>query len=221
MCSTNTCNYCICFFIPFSADKFTEILGVRHDSLMRNCLNRALVFATRNNNHYNVSRLLVMGASNLEECLRIAKQERKPRARAMLLLMKAAQTGDESVIQKIFNETALAELEDDSFADVQESVCRGKVSAIVPFEIARRNGYTAVMGEFLLKTNVNKKKGFVYWHNLKLQYLENLWLKKISWVKKLRLSGNILSDLPLDIGTYLKQVKKCEYVPNTICTEYC
>ena len=92
------------------------------------------------------------------------------------------------------------------FKDVQRALLAGEISTVVPIEIARRNGHTEVRGELLLKTDVNMKEGIVYWHGLRLLVLDVSWLKRIDWVRKLRLARNGLKQLPDEIGTYLKQV---------------
>ena len=189
----------------------TELLRSGADQLEPNCLNRALVAASKNDNHYNIGKLIVKGATNLEDCLKIAKEEKKPHARAMILLVKAAQTGNKAIVQKLFGETAVGlenprDYSDDSFSDVQKGVLSGKVSTVVPIEIARRNGQAAVREELLLKTDVNQEEGYVYWHGLRLLHLDISWLRKIHWVKKLRLARNGFKNLPPEMGTYLKQV---------------
>ena len=60
-----------------NSDKLTELLRHRADQLEPNCLNRALIAATRNDNHFNIGKLIVKGASNREECLEIAITKKK------------------------------------------------------------------------------------------------------------------------------------------------
>ena len=168
----------------------------------------------KNDNHLNVGKLVVKGAKELQECLSQAKETKKPHARAMLLLIIAAQTGDKAIVQKLFGEPAPGltnkqEYEDDGFRDVQEAVLSGNISTIVPIEIARRNCQSQVREELLLKTDVNQEEGYVYWHGLRLLQLDIAWLRKIVWVKKLRLARNGFKTLPPEMATYLKQVSRC------------
>ena len=93
------------------------------------------------------------------------------------------------------------------FSDVQEAVLSGKVSTVVPIEIARRNQHVQIREELLLKTDVNQEEGYVYWHGLRLLNLEVPWLRRINWVKRLRLARNGFKTLPNAMGNYLKQVQ--------------
>ena len=187
------------------------------DSLEDGCLDRALQVAVKNDNHFNIGKLMIKGAKELHECLKYAKEQKKPHARAMLLMIIAAQTGDIAIIQKLFGEPApnlkdKEDYEDNSFPDVQKTVLSGNVSTVVPIEVARRNGQSQVREELLLKTDVNQEEGYVYWHGLRLLQLDIAWLRKIAWVKKLRLARNGFKTLPPEMGTYLKQVSyTCMY----------
>ena len=167
--------------------------------------------ATQNDNHFNIGKLVVKGAKNLEECLEYSQRNNKPHARAMLMLIKAASTGNKAIVQKLFGETVdkadnSRDFSDAAFSDVQKAVLSGKVSTVVPIEIARRNQHVQVREELLLKTDVNQEEGYVYWHGLRLLNLEVPWLRRINWVKRLRLARNGFKSLPNDMGNYLKQV---------------
>ena len=196
--------------VETNGDNLTELLRFNADQLEPNCLNRALIAAVHNDNHFNVGKLIVKGANNVEECLRKSRDDRKPHARAMLLLVKAAVEGNRNLVLKLFGEPAPGmddgDYQDDGFQDAQTAVLCGKVSTVVPIEIARRNGHTHVREEILLKTDVNLEEGSVYWHGLRLLFLDVSWLRKIYWVRKLRLARNGFRQLPNEMGTYLKQV---------------
>lgn len=216
------------FFFPFKkeiikevendGDKLTDLLRNNADQLEDNCLSRALLAATRNDNHFNIGKLVVKGAKNLDECLVLAQRDNKPHARAMLMLIQAAFTGNKGTVQKLFGETvdksdnASKDFYDTGFQEVQKAVLSGKVSTVVPIEIARRNGHLHVREELLLKTDVNQEEGYVYWHGLRLLQLEVPWLRRINWVKRLRLARNGFKTLPNDMGNYLKQVRKWIHV---------
>ena len=192
-----------------NGDKLTELLHSNTDQLEPNCLDRALMAATQNDNHFSIGKLVVKGAKNLEECLEYSQRNNKPHARAMLMLIKAASTGNKAIVQKLFGETvdkADRDFSDAGFSDVQEAVLSGKVSTVVPIEIARRNHHVQIREELLLKTDVNQEEGYVYWHGLRLLNLEVPWLRRINWVKRLRLARNDFKTLPNDMGNYLKQV---------------
>ena len=189
--------------VESSGDNVTALLRFNADQLEPNCLNRALVAAVKNDNHFNVGKLVVKGANNLEECLQMSKDERKPHARAMLLMVKAAMEGNQALIRKLFGEP---HPDESALEDVQKAVVSGNVSTVVPIEIARRNGHSGVREELLLKTDVNQEEGSVYWHALRLLVLDISWLPKIQWVKRLRLARNGFKSLPNEIGSYLQQV---------------
>ena len=196
--------------VETNGDKLTELLRFNIDQLEPNCLNRALVAAVSNDNHFNVGKLIVKGANNVEECLRKSRDDHKPHARAMLLLVKAAMEGNCSLVLKLFGELVpgmdTQDYQDDGFQDVQKAAQNGEISTVVPIEIARRNGHTQVREELLLKTDVNMEEGYVYWHGLRLMDLDVSWLRKIYWVKRLRLARNGFRQLPNEMGMYLKQV---------------
>ena len=212
-------------------DKLTELLENGADNLEPGCLDRALMAAVKNDNYINMGKLVVKGAK-VQACLRYAKYEKKPQTRAMLLLIIAAQTGEKAIVQKLFGEPApglqnQAEYEDEGFRQVQEAVLSGNVSTVVPIEIARRNDQSQVLEELLLNTDVNQEEGCVYWNGLRLLQLDVGWLRKIAWVKKLRLAQNGFKTLPPEMATYLKQVRRlvgcyiCMYVASqklTACT---
>ena len=196
--------------VETNGNKLTELLRFNTDQLEPNCLNRALVAAVSNDNHFNVGKLIVKGANNVEECLRKSRDDHKPHARAMLLLVKAAMEGNCSLVLKLFGELVpgidTQDYQDDGFQDVQKAAHNGEISTVVPIEIARRNGHTQVREELLLKTDVNMEEGYVYWHGLRLLVLDVSWLRKIYWVKRLRLARNGFRQLPNEMGMYLKQV---------------
>lgn len=165
-----------------------------------------------------MGKLIVKGADNFQECLELASNpaDHKPHARAMLLLVKSAREGNRSLVLRLFGEGShnqdTSEFSDEAFKDVQKVVIDGKVSTVVPIEIARRSGNTAVREELLLRTDVKQQDGTVYWHGLRLLVLDVSWLRKIYWVQRLRLARNGFKTLPNEMGTYLKQVHTCMFV---------
>ena len=82
----------------------------------------------------------------------------------------------------------------------------GSVSTVVPIEIARRHQNNDIRKELLLHTDVNQEEGSVYWHGLRLLHLDISLVRKIHWVKYLRLARNGLRVIPNELGNYLKQV---------------
>jgi ankyrin repeat protein len=202
--------------VETNGDGLTELLRFNTDQLEPHCLNTALTAAVRNDNHYNVGKLIVKGADEIKKALRQSVEEKKPNARAMLLLVHAAMEGNRNLVLRLFGEPTFGadnsrDYIDDTFPDVQKAVLDGKVSTVVPIEIARRYGHAAVREELLLKTDVNEQEKSVHWHGLRLLVLDINWLRKIHWVQKLRLARNGFKHLPNEMGTYLKQVSfECE-----------
>ena len=88
--------------VDTDGDNLIELLRVSLDELEKNCLERALIAAVRRGNHFNVGMLVVKGATNVDEALELATQLKKHEARAMLLLVKAAQTNDRDLVLKLF-----------------------------------------------------------------------------------------------------------------------
>ena len=190
----------------------SELLKCTADQLEPGCLDRALRAAIRNDNHFNVGKLVMKGARYDRDCLKDAGKEKKPNALAMLLLIEAACTGQVDIVRKLFGEQATVGQQDhiddegDGFKDARSAVMSGSISTVVPIEIARRNGQNEVRKELLIRTDVNKEEGYVHWHGLRLCELDVAWLKEIQWVKKLRLARNGFRSLPDEMETYLKQV---------------
>ena len=178
--------------------------------LESDCLSRALTAAVKKGNHFNVGKLVIKGATNIDEALELSKQLRQHAARAMLLLVKAASTNDHNLVLKLFGETGgsspKVDCSDEGFAEVQKVVMSGKVSTVVPIEIAHRNNHPGMREDLLLRTDVNPKEGTVHWHGLRLLTLDLAWLRKIQWVKRLRLARNGFKSLPNEMGAYLRQV---------------
>ena len=173
--------------------------------------------AVDNDNHYNVGKLIVKGADEIKKALKKSVDDKKPQARAMLLLVHAAMEGNRNLVLCLFGERNLDTCRDytgDSFEDVQKAVLSGKVSTVVPIEMARRYGHAAVREELLLKTDVNEQDKSVHWHGLRLLVLDVSWLRKIHWVHKLRLARNGFKSLPNEMGANLKQV----YCIHCTCT---
>ena len=85
------------------------------------------------------------------------------------------------------------------------------MSTVVPIEIARRSQNPIVREELLLRTDVNQEEGSVYWHGLRLLVLDLSWVRKIHWVKRLRLARNGFRIIPNEVGSYLKQVCISKY----------
>lgn len=196
-----------------NGDRLTQLLKCGTDKLEPDCLNRALIAATRTENNSHIGKLIMTGATNIKECLEVAIAEKKTRSRAMLLLIRASFDGNKDMVKKLFSDPTvneskldLGEFDDDQFPDVQHAVKSGDVSTTVAIDIARRYSNRAVREELLARTGINQEESIVSWHGLRLRSLEISWIRRISWVKQLRLARNDFKSLPCEIEAYLKQV---------------
>lgn len=163
----------------------------------------------------SIGNITLHGPPNIAECIKIAERERKPHARAMLMLIRTAQTGS----MKTLNELHL------EIYDVQRVTSSGdnvtgdrkrplvycafldvNISPIVPIEIARQRGHSQVREELIMKTGVYTHMKQVLWSRLQLLEINDSLSRKISWVEKLKLDRNGLTTLSNEIAPYLKQV---------------
>ena len=185
------------------------------------CLSRALLVAVSRDNSANIGTLIIKGATNIDKALELAKRERKHNARALLLLVKAAVENDRNLVLRLFGALAPSSKEghisDEEFQEVQSAVTSGKVSTVVPIEMARRSQHKVVKEELLLRTNVNQQKGTVFWHGLQLNELEVAWLWKVQWVEELNLARNGLKVLPIEIDLCLQHVSGRVHVSESVC----
>ena len=88
--------------VKTNGENLTELLRVKVDDLEPQCLEKALLAAVEMGNHFNVGKLVVKGATNVEDALKRAKELRQHDARAMLLLVIAAQSNDKDLVLKLF-----------------------------------------------------------------------------------------------------------------------
>lgn len=196
-----------------NGENLTELLQINVEQLEPNCLSRALTAAVRNNHHQNVGKLIVKAANPtlderiIMEALTQSENEKKPHARAMLLLVKAAMENNVHLVLRLFSEppAGLAS-EQEPYYEECKAVADGGISTAIPIEIARKHKNAPVREELLLKTDVHKEEKSVYWNGLKLLSLEVSWLRRIHWVERLVMAQNGLKTLPDEMGLYLKQV---------------
>ena len=191
----------------------TKLLRVKNEELEKDCLERALTAAVTTGNHFNVGKLIDKGATNIDDALQQAITTKKYHATAMLLLVVATMKGNRQLVLKLFTEfsgnVALpedVEITEEDIKEVQKAVTSGQVSTVIPIEIARRKGQNSVREELLLRTDVKQDEGTVYWHGLRLLNIELSWIRKIHWVRRLRLGRNGFRFIPSEVGQYLKQV---------------
>ena len=87
-----------------NGDNLTDLLCFGVDQLEPNCLNQALFAAVANNNHHNVGKLIVKGANKVADALKQSADQKKPHARAILLLVHAAMEGNRDLVLRFFSE---------------------------------------------------------------------------------------------------------------------
>ena len=194
--------------------KLNELLKLPLRLLEDNCINQALLAAVESGKPSSVGKLILRGATNVDEALAMSRNLRQHAVTAKLLVIKAAMMNDKILVLKLCGENVKEETkvpltEDDDLAELQTAV-NNIVKMVVPIEIARWNNALAVREELLLKTDVNKDSGVVLWFGLNLKQLEVSWLRRIYWVKKLRLARNNFVSLPPEMGNYLKQCAKLD-----------
>ena len=88
--------------VQTNGDNLTELLRFSADQLEPHCLNSALMAAVMNDNHVNVGKLIVKGANQITEALKRLVEQKKPHARAMLLLVHAAMEGNRNLVLRLF-----------------------------------------------------------------------------------------------------------------------
>ena len=198
-----------------------ELLKTPLDLLEGNCIDQALLAAVESGSLSNVGKLILRGATNIDNALAKSRKEKQCEVTAALLIIKAAIENDKILILKLYGEdvdgdTKIPLTEEDDLGELQAAVATGNIRTVVPIEISRRHNAGAVREELLLRTDVDKDTGVVLWFGLRLRQLEISWLSKISWVKKLRLARNEFSSLPPEMGNYLKQCTKLDLQWNRI-----
>ena len=194
------------------------------ESLKEKFFNSALLVALQSGRPITtISDLILYGATNIERAIAESRQLKQYAVTAALLIIKAAMENDRILVLKLYGEYVWGEVtnipltEEDDLAELQAAVATNKITTVVPIEISRRNNAGAVREELLLRTDVDKDNGVVLWFGLRLTQLEISWLRKIYWVKKLRLARNEFSYLPAEMGSYLKQCTKLDLQWNRIC----
>lgn len=194
------------------SDELSILLNQATNKLKIDFLNHALAEATHMDNADNVAQLVLAGAQDIDKCLSIATQEKKPYARTMLLLIKAAQIDDQFIVQKLFGYPTPHLTHEQYFMDhelfgIQVAILQAdEISVAVPLRIASSYGNAHAKEALLFQRKVNQELGYVYWDGLQLVNLEIGWLRKIAWVNNLNISRNGLKTIPPEIAIYLKQV---------------
>ena len=196
------------------------MLSTIKNQLVENCFNYALIAAVVSGRHRNVTHLILHGASNIDKALEESRRLQRHAVTVTLLIIKAAIENDQILILKLYGEdvhrlpTIIPLTEEDNLVVFQRLVC--EVDTKVPIEIAKQHNASAVMEELLMRTGINMHGSTVLWSHLQLADLKLYWLLRISCFKDLKLAHNMLTSLPLEIGSYLKQCTKLDLQGNLI-----
>lgn len=190
----------------------TEILQMKNDHLGKNHLERAIKAAVTNRHHVDVSKLVVKGATSIDEALKVAVQMKNYYATSLLLLVFAAMNGNRQRVIELFEEPPMAvllpegvTLSVEDMEEVQKAVTSGQVSNVL-FEIAQGKRQDGVHEELFLYPQVKQEMWTVNWDRQALLSIELSWIMKIQWVKRLHLGHNRLLFIPSNVGQYLNHV---------------
>ena len=202
--------------VRIKGPNLNELLKTPLNLLEENCIDQALLAAVESGSPSNIGKLILRGATNIDNALAKSRKEKQCEVTAALLIIKAAIENDKILVLKLYGEnvdgdTKIPLTEEDDLGELQAAVATGNIRTVVPIEISRRHNAGAVREELLLRTDVDKDTGVVLWFGLRLRQLEISWLSKISWVKKLRLARNEFSSLPPEMGSYLKLCTKLDH----------
>ena len=190
--------------------------------LEANCLNSALLAAVESGNPANVGKLILRGATNVDEALAKSRNLKKHAVTAALLMIKAAMENDRVLVLKLYGEnvhgqeTKIPLSAEDNLNALQSAVRSNNFKTVIPIELSRRNNASAVREELLLRKDVDKNSGTVLWFGLRLMQLEISWLRKIYWVKTLKLARNEFTSLPTEMSNCLKQCIKLDLQRNKL-----
>ena len=198
--------------------KINELLKTPLNLLEDDCINQALLVAVENGSCSNVGKLILRGATNIDQALEESRRLQQILVTASLLVIKAAMKNDQTLVLKLYGEPTqeTGTLIEDNLIELQNIVRNDGVKSVVPIEIARRKNSSDVREELLLRTDVDKERGTVLWFGLHLVKIEISWLRKIHWVQELKLARNELTSLPPEMGNYLKQCTKLDLQRNRI-----
>ena len=190
--------------------------------LEKDCLNHALLAAVDGGNPANVGKLILRGATNIDEALSKSRKLKEHAVAAALLIIKAAMENDKILVLKLYGEnvqgqqTKIPLTAEDDLGKLQAAVSSSNFKTVIPIELSRRHNASAVREELLLRKDVDKSNGTVLWFGLRLMQLEISWLRKIYWVQTLKLARNEFTSVPPEMGNHLKQCVKLDLQRNKL-----
>ena len=122
---------------------------------------------------------------------------------AALLIIKAALENDKIlIVLKLHDEnvqgqqTKIPLTTKDNLEKLQAAMSSNNFKIVIPIELCRRHNASAVREELLVRNDIDKSSDTVLWFDLCLIQLKVFWLRKIHWVKTLKLSCNEFTSLP-------------------------
>ena len=199
-----------------------ELMKTPLNLLEANCLNSALLAVVESDNPANVGKLILRGATIVDEALAKSRNFKNHAITAALLMIKAAMENDRILVLKLYGEnvhgqeTKIPLSAEDNLNALQSAVHSNNFKTVIPIELSRRNNASAVREELLLRKDVDKNSSTVLWFGLHLMQLEISWLRKIYWVKTLKLARNEFTSLPTEMSNYLKQCIKLDLQRNKL-----
>jgi len=208
--------------VKMNGPNLNRLLKTPFNELEKNCINEALMAAVDTGNHGNVGKLIYRGATCIDEALEKSRTLKMYSVTATLLIVKAAMVDDWILVRTLYGENVLdlpskiPMTSRDNLSKLQNCVLDRSFKTGVAIEMSRRNNAPKVREELLLRTGIDKEKGYVLWSGLQLTQLDISWLQKVNWVKELILDCNELSSLPTEIGTCLKHCTKVDLKQNKL-----
>ena len=190
--------------------------------LEKDCLNLALLAAVESGNPANVGKLILRGATNIDAALAKSHGLQQHEVTAALLIIKASIEDDRILVLKLYGEnvrgqqTKIPLTVEDNLGELQAAMANNNFKTVIPIELSRRHNASGVREELLLRKDVDKNTNTVLWFGLRLMQLEISWLRKIFWVKTLKLARNEFISLPPEMGNYLKECVKLDLQRNKI-----
>ena len=210
-----------------------------------NCYDRALKAAVEKDRCGNAEKLILVGATNIDEVMRLAKQVD---IKLMLLMVKAVLEDDHHLIieikkmsgkgfkgSKTPSEQSGETLPHSADADhtrnskyeilcseemTKHIVTGGRLRTRAPIKLAiKLKKPSIILDELLSITNIDFDAGSVGWSNLNLPELDIKWITNLSkhmMIKQLNLSQNQLSVLPISITSHLRRCTKIDLHQNSI-----
>ena len=224
-----------------------DILLRRDQNKLNNdCYNRALKAAIEKDKCANAEKLILAGATNVDEVMELAKSVD---AKLMLLMVKALKEDDNQLIIEIKNiskretnnsvfKQSEGHSEGPEYArnpkygilyseEMMRHIAIGRMRTKVSIKLAiKLNKPSRILEELLSITNVNFDAGSVGWSNLSLTELDIKWIRNLPknmTITQLNLSQNELTVLPINVTSYLRNCTKLNlhqnnmtYVPASI-----